>query len=87
MGQVTKIDSDGDVVVTFGHQSYFFSPACCIPVSSTMSLDSLASESSDATSDAFNTSGSSNTSSSSDNDDYGGELSLLLAMVASCIYC
>ena len=76
VGQVTKIDSDGDVVVTFGRQTHMFSPACCVPVPNNTSPDSLSS----SAKDDLNTSGSSvasssNASDSSDNEDYGGELS------------
>ena len=31
MGQVVKIDKDGDVLVSFGRRIFLFAPACCIP--------------------------------------------------------
>lgn len=31
VGKVVKIDSDGDVAVTFGNKSWVFNPACCEP--------------------------------------------------------
>jgi len=31
VGRVVKIDSDGDVAVAFGEQSWVLSPACLLP--------------------------------------------------------
>ncbi|KAK6175250.1 hypothetical protein SNE40_013753 [Patella caerulea] len=31
VGQITKIDSDGDAVVKFGRKVWVYNPACCIP--------------------------------------------------------
>ena len=80
VGQVTKIDSDGDVVVTFGPRTHMFSPACCVPVPPATSSDSLTSSASDDlnTSGSSVASSSSNASGSSDNEDYGGEFSASL---------
>ena len=31
VGEVVKVDSDGDVVVQFGQQKWLFNPACLTP--------------------------------------------------------
>lgn len=31
VGKVIKIDSDGDVAVSFGSKAFVFNPACCEP--------------------------------------------------------
>lgn len=31
VGKVVKMDSDGDVAVSFGTQAWVFNPACCEP--------------------------------------------------------
>lgn len=31
VGEVIKIDEDGDVVVKFGGRFWVFAPACCVP--------------------------------------------------------
>ncbi|KAK7093326.1 E3 ubiquitin-protein ligase MIB2-like isoform X2 [Littorina saxatilis] len=43
-GRVLNIDSDGDVLVSFGHHHFLFAPACCVPVPHTKP-DSLSIES------------------------------------------
>ncbi|XP_076472368.1 E3 ubiquitin-protein ligase MIB2-like [Babylonia areolata] len=70
VGQVTKIDSDGDVVVLFGHTACMYSPACCIPVAAGTSADSIA-KSDSSSSSSRSGSGRSDASSSGDSDDYG----------------
>ena len=76
---MTKVDSDGDVVVTFGRESFMFAPACCLPVAASSSVDSLSS-STGAASDTSTTS-----TDSSDSDDYGGES--VRAAVVACWWC
>ncbi|XP_070208056.1 uncharacterized protein [Littorina saxatilis] len=44
VGRVLKIDSDGDVLVSFGRHHFLFAPACCVPAPRTKP-DSLSIES------------------------------------------
>ncbi|KAL8591676.1 hypothetical protein ACOMHN_056792 [Nucella lapillus] len=48
VGQVKKIDSDGDVVVSFGNVAAMFSPGCCIPVAAFRDASSASSSSDDS---------------------------------------
>ncbi|XP_055958124.1 E3 ubiquitin-protein ligase MIB2 isoform X2 [Patella vulgata] len=47
VGQVTKIDSDGDAVVKFGRRVWVYNPACCIPAPGEM-IDEEEEESDDS---------------------------------------
>ena len=41
VGEVTKVDEDGDVMVSFGQRGYLFSPPCCLPAPPGSSVDGL----------------------------------------------
>ncbi|KAK7471427.1 hypothetical protein BaRGS_00035915 [Batillaria attramentaria] len=71
VGQITKIDSDGDVVVAFGNNAYMFSPACCEVVSAGATVDSFSSTTSSTGGD---TSPRNDSSSSDTSDDYQDRL-------------